>query len=236
MNYRPLAKIGMLAICTAAAGSVPSFSQTVLSTGHADVGIAYELGAWNLHVHNHATEEEYSPSEAILQLNPESARPIPASPSFSFLGSAGTTFYVLPQVEEANLIFLGLGAEEVLAGDFAGDNMVLTLKSVTGPGNFSLYSVDGLGNPTVFMNSGNGISDGTDFVNVPAESHNHYNWAFTMPGTYTVGFEATGTHSTDGPVASGLVNYRFEVIPEPSTWALLAVGSVLVFGLQKRRK
>lgn len=204
-------------------------AQTVLSAGHTDIGLAYEDGAWDLHVHSHESDTEYAPDEAILRLDLSSARPIPAGASYSFLGAAGSTFYVLPQVQEPSLLFLGLAAEEIAPGDFTGDTLRMTLKSVSGPGNFSLYLVDGFGVATAHMNSGNGIDDSTDFYNVTAGSHTDLNWAFSAPGSYTIGFEASGTHGVDGPVTSGIVNYSFEVVPEPSTLALL--GLAVAFGL-----
>ena len=43
--------------------------------------------------------------------------------------------------------------------------------------------------PTVFMNSGDGVSGGDQIV-LSAGSHRHVNWAFTTPGVYEVDFEA----------------------------------------------
>lgn len=210
-------------------------AQTILSSGHVDIGIAYEDGAWDLHAHDHASDAEFEPGAVTLTLNEASARPVPSNASFSFLGSPGSTVYVLPQVEEDGLLFLGLAAEEIAAGAFTGDLIRMSLRSVSGPGNFSVYSVNGFGTAIPHMTSGNGIG-ADDFYNVSSASHSDLNWAFSAPGLYTIGFEASGTHAIDGPTASGVVNYTFEVIPEPTAGALLLAGGALLLRSRKARR
>jgi surface-anchored protein len=74
------------------------------------------------------------------------------------------------------------------------------------------------------MNSRHGISAG-DIFSANAGAHQDLNFAFSQPGIYTVNFEASGTLA-DGNMftSSGPVAYTFEVVPEPSTWALMALG------------
>ena len=113
-------------------------SDTELTTGHTDVGIVYEDDAWNLHIgrHDDIPPMEYAPNEAILQVAPASKTSVPASPAFGFLGEPGAPIYVLPEVENPALLFLGLGTEELASGLFTNDQVQLHLKSVTGPGQF----------------------------------------------------------------------------------------------------
>ena len=120
---------------------------------------------------------------------------VPAGAQWSFLGSAGSSVWILPQTHDHDLLFLGLGTEELAAGIFTGDQVTLSLRGVSGPGNFAVYQTDMFGNPNVFMNSGDGITAG-DAVTLGAGAHSHVNWAFGAPGIYQIDFEASGRSRT----------------------------------------
>jgi surface-anchored protein len=208
-----------------AAGAVPGAAQTLLTNEHVDVGINYADGAWDLHLHDETNDREFAPDEAVLQVGALAQTTVPGDPSFSFLGGAGSPVWILPALEDPNLLFLGIGAEELMPGLFVNDLVTLTLRGLTGPGHFAVYALDPvLGTPQVFMNSRDGISSADAFVS-PAGGHTDLNWAFTQPGLYTVEFEGSGTLAAGGVFsASGPVAYTFEVVPEPGTWALLGLG------------
>ncbi|MBL8816975.1 MAG: choice-of-anchor M domain-containing protein [Planctomyces sp.] len=198
-----------------------------LTKDHADLGLAFEDGAWDLHVHvegeEHAHEEgheeehggiEYSPDEILIQLGPSSAAPAPESPDFSFLGAAGgSTIYVLPSVQNPSLPFLGIATEEIPDGTFVGNEISLRLKSVSGPGFYSLWSTDSFGTPTPYLTSSNGISE-ADVLLLETGTHSHFDMAFTATGVYAVTFEAFGIIPDGGEgtvVSSGDVTYYFSV-------------------------
>lgn len=230
MNRIPIIQ-SLLGLAIVAAPA--AIAGTVISTGHVDIGIGYKNGAFDLHVHQEEpVEMEYEPSEALIQIGPASQTTAPGG-AFSFLGPAGTPVWILPATEVEGLPFLGFGTEELNPSDWSG-NLTLTLKSVSGPGSFSLWEVNSFGSPQVFMSSHDGIG-ASESLNLSPGSHSHYNLGFSQPGVYGLTFEASGAHATDGLRLSGPVEYRFEVVPEPHEYALLGLGLAAVVWLRRRR-
>lgn len=221
----------LLAGLLAAGASVRS--ATPLTTGHADVGIGYESGAFNLHVHDEVNDIEYSPADALLVVRSAALQRSPGG-DYRFLGPVGTPVWVLPKVQNPDLLFLGIGAEELAPADWMG-TLQFSLKSVSGPGSFYLWNSDAFGRPEVLMDSADGIGPG-DRTSVIPGSHAHLNWGFSEPGSYSIAFEAAGVHVMDGPQVSGPVAYHFQVVPEPGTLALTALGSGVLLLLIRRRQ
>lgn len=214
-------------------------AQTYLWQDHTDVGVNYEDGAWDLHVHAEALDLEFEPGDAILGVDIIGAQSsIPSGSDWSFLGTAGSPVWILPQTQNPSLLFLGLGTEEMATGLFTSDQVTLSLKAVNGPGTFAVYETGMFGAPTVFMNSGDGINVG-DSIALTAGGHRHVNWSFTAPGVYQIDFEGAGTLA-DGNVftSSGNVTYTFEVaaVPEPGTASFLALGSLALIAVARRSK
>jgi surface-anchored protein len=216
---------------------VAAHAQTnVLSVGHTDIAVNYENNAWDLHIGYDVTGEEFPARDVLLRVNPLAQTTVPNNASFSFLGTAGSPIWILPQVEDPNLLFLGYGADGIPDGAFMGNQVQMTLRGITGPGSFASYELDAFGNPVVFMNSRDGISVG-DHFDLTAGGDSHLAWAFSQPGHYTVSLEASGT-LVDGNIftSSGPVEYSFEVVPEPSTMVLLAAGlGVCCWQFRRRR-
>jgi len=196
---------------------------TPLASGHVDVGIGFEDDALNLHVHDEEHDVEYSPADALLVVNPQALQFSPGG-AYSFLGPAGTPNWVLPSSETPDLLFLGIGGEELDPADWIG-NLTLRLDSVQGPGSFYLWNVDSFGQPVLYMDS-SGPAGVPGSVSVVPGSHGHYNWGFSAPGSYRVTFDASGTHVAEGPQSTGPVAFQFQVVPEPQTWALMVIGSM----------
>jgi surface-anchored protein len=198
-------------------------SQTFISSGHVDIGIGYEDKAFDLHVHQEEPlDQEFAPGEAVFAVGPASAGVSPGGAYVSFLGAAGTPVWILPTAEKEQLPFLGFGTEELTAADWSG-NITLSLKAISGPGTFSVWGVSGFGAPELKMSSVNGISADDRLLLVPG-SHGHFNVGFSAPGDYRVTLEASGNHLIDGLRTSDPATYRFQVVPEPSTWALALTG------------
>lgn len=209
----------------------PTLHAQLFTSGHIDLGIAYE-GGFDLHLHDEETDTEYAPSELTLVVGLAGKTSTPAV--LSAFATVGSDIWILPKTENENLPFLGIGTEELSIADWSG-NLTLTLKSVTGPGDFGLYDVGTFGEILPLMNSRDGITGG-DALTVAPGTHAHYNFTFNAPGSYLVGFEATGLHTVDGAVSSGTVEYQFTVVPEPEEYAALAGAGLIGFALWRRSR
>jgi len=180
-----------------------------LSSGAVDApGIAFEDGAFDLHVHDEVNDIEYEADCAVLKVKDEAATVVPANPAFSFLGTAGAPVWILPQVEDDDLLYLGYATEEITDGTFVGNEIDWSLVDVDGPGSFAVYSVNQFGAPTVLFDSDNALPQ---TLTVSTGAHIHVNWAFSEEGTYTVTYSAAGTPTVGSPVDSGPVEYTFTV-------------------------
>jgi surface-anchored protein len=209
VNLCALAAAGALVL----AGPSRAADLPVLTSGHTDVGVNFEAGAWDLHVHAEELGLEYAPDAVWLQVGSAALTQVPTNAAFSFLGEAGAPLWVLPAVEQHDLLFLGLGTEEMASGLFSNDTVTLALKSVTGPGDFILYTLDMFGAPVVSMNSHDGI-DASDVRTLTAGGHVHVNWVFTAPGQYRIGLQASGVLAATGETnTSEVAEYLFEVQP-----------------------
>ena len=213
-------------------------AQTLLGSGHADIGIGYEDGAFDLHDHQEIPEPgaEYEPGEAILQVGPRGFLPggTPNTPAaVAFFGPPGSLLWVLPKTEDPELLFLGFGTEELDPSEWTS-NIALSLAGVEGPGDVFVWDTGPFGELLPRMSSRDGIQPGDRLELLPG-SHSHFFVGFSAPGDYRVLFNASGTHATDGAVTSETAAYQFQVIPEPSPVALLGVGA-LAFAVLRRRQ
>lgn len=196
-------------------GSTRPDFDAVLRAGHTDIGVNFEDDAWDLHIHDEENDIEYEPDEAMLYVGRDAMLKRSgdaADSAYDFLGvPAGDSLFVLPQTENPNLLFLGVGAEELADGVLAGNTATLRLASVSGPGQFSIWQ-SGLTptTPQLIMATSDGI-DAADAYEVEAGSHAHMNFAFTKKGFYEVTFVAMGVDADGNATDGGQVTYYFSV-------------------------
>jgi surface-anchored protein len=231
MNHVSLFQIGTLLLTTTAVLPLAANSQTVISSGHVDIGVLYEAGAWDLHVHQEEPEPgaEYAPDEAVFRLGSASQQPggVPNTPAaIGYFGPAGSPLWVITKSEVEDVPFLGIGAEEMAAEDWNGP-LTLAVTGVTGPGDVFVWDVGAFGELLGKVSTRDGIGAG-DAFSVEAGSHAHYFWGFSAPGDYAVTVRASGTHAADGDLVSDPATYRFQVVPEPGALGLLGVGAAML--------
>jgi surface-anchored protein len=227
---------------TLALASAFAFSQlahgALWTAGHGDLGIGYEDGALEPHWHLGEDNESVTLDGASGPLGPdgEEYEADEITPVTSFTDTIGGSFYyVFPLTEDPTTPFIGFGTEELNPLDWLGD-IVLTLTGVSGPGDFSLFSVDAFGATSTLMSSADGFSS-SDSIPLQPDDHAHHLWAFSLAGDYDLTFQVDGNHSSDGAQTAS-ATYSFSAVapvPEPSTAGLLLGAAALVLTLVRRR-
>jgi surface-anchored protein len=220
------------------AASSTSMAATVFTTEHIDLALRRASpplpghpSGWELYIRDKDNEFDSPLATSMVNVESSALRTRPSGSQWDFLGvSAGASVFILPQSQDGALVYMGIGAEDASVLSTVSGDMTLTLQSVGGPGQFSLYRLAG-GSPVPVMTSSNGITS-ADSVAVPINSHIHYNWAFTAAGSYSLGFTITGTPiGAPAPVTSEPFLVSFSVIPEP---AHLLLGGLMSSCLLKR--
>jgi len=223
---------------TLALASAFAFSQLAhgasWTAGHGDLGIGYEDGALEPHWHLGEDNEPVTLDGTSGPLGPEGAEyeADAITPVTSLTQSIGGSFYyVFPATENATVPFIGFGTEELSVDDWNG-SLTLSLTGASGPGSFSLFSIDSFGAVSTLMDSSDGFST-ADAITLAPETHTHHTWAFSQEGSYDLTFQVTGDHVSAG-AQSASATYTFAV-PEPSTAGLLLGAAALALTMVRRR-
>jgi hypothetical protein len=227
------------------------------TNGHGDIGAGLHEetpGDFELHPHWHlhdgavvdsvplVSDGEYDAGTVTAIVPASRAATMPNNAALiTGTGAAfGSTIYTIPQSSEAGTYpWLGLGAEELAATDWAGGTINFSMGPVVSPsgsGHFSVYQSSGLGDTFFFSTADGGSNPGLDLT---AGSHDHFTWAFTEAGTWSVDITVSGDYI--GAVAptgnyTTTETFSFQVVPEPSSFAALAGIVALGFAAARRRR
>jgi surface-anchored protein len=192
---------------------VPAQAAITISQGHVDaIDVDWTGSALTLDILDGTVTPAVNrnPADVVLNAVAASKTTVPAGASFAFLGSPGEAVWILPQTQAGGILWPGFGTEGVPSGVVQGNNLTVKLVSVTGPGDFNVYTTNSFGQPTVWFDSGNGLPDTRTLA---INTHAHANWAFEAAGTYSAVFEVTATSAGGTALTTGQQTYSFTVQP-----------------------
>jgi surface-anchored protein len=216
-NLKHLLTIGVLAASLGSTQSLKAGPITTISSGHTDIFEAeYESigGSNSIHLGVHTDAGHYEPGDVILEVG-NAAHTNTAAFNSTIISLLGSNAWILPaDLEEA----AALGVIEAGVGKvgFPAGNVTFTMLGAgsDNPGNFALFT-----SGSSIRLSSIGDTVGTNSFSI-STGHIHYNWGFSAPGIYTFDMQASY-----GGVQSAVETYTFNIVPEPSTYALLGAGA-----------
>lgn len=223
-----------------------SRAQDYYTSGHGDFGIEYEAGSsefephWHLHqgaVVNGmvlSEEAEYTTLTDLIAVT-SAGDAITGNLSNTGKGSldwlgvdAGTSVFRL-----GNENFepdLGFGMEEFTEADWLDGEITIQLSNFSGPGDVAILSGTAP-NFSVYASSydmgASAFGDNSWQMGVGA--HEHLVFYFSEAGDYQLTFTWTGTYIGEGAAEGGTLvtgtgTFGVRVVPEPSSWVLVALG------------
>jgi surface-anchored protein len=183
----------------------------------------------------------YGPDQVDFIVPATTIKGRPSGTEYDALGnSAGNNTWILPESQteasNQNAPWIGPAVNPDAFSQFEdmdGDSqteIVWQLTDVEGPGNVALWTNDQFGNPDFWMASSDGL-DGNDAIDLGSGGAHNF-WSFTEAGEYDLTWSWTGQHGTDGEVSES-ATYAFNVVPEPTSAALLGLGGL---ALVRRRR
>jgi putative ABC transporter-associated repeat protein len=184
--------------------------RATLSTGHVDLGPRYVDGEWTLMVHDdHADPSVWRPLEkTVFQISDKAVLPVPDNPAYAFIGEPGTQVYVVPQVQNPDVAWIGWNTQDPEVMDTIDGGLTLTLTGVDGPGELFVYLQAGnFGDADVLWDS---TKYERQDIWVDVNTHTHANWVFTKPGVYLVQTEVTAD-LVDGSTVTDTATLRFAI-------------------------
>jgi surface-anchored protein len=208
---------------------------TTLSSGHTDIfEVEYEQVGTNqptLHLGVHTDTGHFEPAEVILEVGAAALTPTTAFSS-GLISLLGDSAFILPVDLElaANLGVLEAGVARAGFPDNGALTFTLLAAGAANPGNFVLFT----SSSSIRLSATGGSVGASSFSTV--SSHIHYNWGFSAPGTYTFDLKANYTDAVFGLLESSTETYTFNLIPEPSSGALVLAGMGAGWMMKKRRR
>lgn len=127
------------------------------------------------------------PGDVVFHVKPAATAKLPNDARLAFLGRPGDEIFLLPQQQQAGILWTGWSTEELHANEVTG-SVTWRLTTVDGPGAFGIFTTGSFGDSTVIFNSADGLPDAHS---VALGTHAHANWGFAKQGTYRLTFDAT---------------------------------------------
>ena len=228
-NLKHLIMIGVIAASLGSTQSLKADPITI-SSGHVDIFEAeYEsIGGTNsVHLGVHTDDGHYEPGDVILEVgNAAYTNTTAFNPTIVSL--LGSNAWILPADLEVAAALGVMEAGVAKSGSTNAATFTMLGAGSNNPGNFALFT-----SASSIRLSSIGDTVGINSFSISA-GHIHYNWGFSAPGIYTFDMQATYEGEQ-----SAVETYTFNVVPEPSTYALLAAGAGILlmarYGSLRRR-
>jgi len=156
-----------------------------------------------------------------LVLGRSAEQQVPGDSSYSFMGDAGDTVWMMPQTQVSGVPWLGWNTQDESVRSQVAGPVRFTLDEVSGPGRLAVYLTDSFGGiGERKFGTAPGFPSSFD---VPLNVHAHGNWVFTAPGTYAVTITQSAT-LTSGASVSDTATLAFTVGGEGSARVLPRVA------------
>lgn len=176
--------------------AAPPAEQVVISNGHVDLGPKFVAGKWTIQLRDDSGESEvWRPLEnVVLQATGKARMQVPADPAYAFLGKPGQQVWVIPQVQQAGVIWPGWNTQDPEVAQRVDREVTWSLQGVRGPGSFTLFLNSDFGKPQPVFDSREPFPQQTG---IDVNTHVHGNWTFDAEGTYFLDVAMTAK-LTDG--------------------------------------
>jgi len=217
-------KLTISSIALLVLGFVPvALAQTNVTLGHWDISAHAHVHGTDteleLSLHNHGTGAEAPLQGSTITYNFGTNAKANVTIGLNDLGDLWVSPASEVDADAAGMPFIGFSAEELLA-PFAGPvTFTMTGFTYNGSGTGNFYMFEGT---DLFFDSTAGPGSFGSF-SVAAGTHGHGEFGFSDAGLYEITLVASGDNGA--PVAGVPATYTFEVVPEPSTYALLGLGA-----------
>lgn len=170
--------------------------QVVIAEGHVDLGPRFVDGKWTIQLRDDTGDPVvWRPLEnVVVQATDEAELSVPADPAYSFLGKAGQKVWVIPQVQQAGVVWPGWNTQDTEVATRVDREVTWSLNGVDGPGTFTLFLNSDFGKPAPVFDSRKPYPQETG---IDVNTHVHGNWTFSTAGTYLLDISMTAK-LTDG--------------------------------------
>lgn len=197
--FATLVAVGNLLAAPLAVAVEPAPTATgkvVIADGHVDLGPRFVDGRWTIQIRDDRADPVVwrSLEDVVLQATAKARVTVPADPAYGFLGRPGSQVFVLPQVQQAGILWPGWNTQDTEVATRVAREVTWTLDAVHGPGPFTLFLNSEFGRPAPVFDSRKPFPQQTG---IDVNTHVHGNWTFGAPGSYLLGI-AMSARLTDG--------------------------------------
>jgi surface-anchored protein len=204
-----------------------------ITLGHWDIAAVFEDSELELELGSHegGGHIHYELDGATINYNFTTIAKSNVTVGSSNLGLLWVTPHSEAEADEMGMPFIGFGAEELDAPFTGPVTFTMTGFNYTGSGagHFFLFEDDDL-----FWNSTALTEAGYGSFSVDVGQHGHGEFGFSDAGLYEITLVASGNNGS--PISSDPATFTFNVVPEPSTYALLGLGALAAAAWRFRRK